>query len=112
MPNADSPLLGEWKVEDRFHSATYQILSQNRKTVGRVLLYDDGTTHYVWQPENARYIFQDVEEQGGLYVNGLSGATSQNSAKSHEIEVVHPDTLKVTSFHGELSISELWIRNN
>jgi len=106
----DKLILDDWIVKTRFYQATYQIIEQEGKIVGRILNYDDGTTQYSWDNEHPKYIFQNLKAKDGKLIDAVSGATTKTDKYQIEIQIKDKDTLHtISSFHNH-SISEQWIR--
>lgn len=105
-------LVGEWKINSQFYSATYQIEEEGNGLNGLVLFYDDGTTTYVHEDAKPRYAFTGLKKNSGSqYVDGVSGATTKNSTpKSIEIKRRSHDTLEVTTYMMKQSLTEIWTR--
>ena len=105
-------LIGEWKTNSQFYSATYQIAEEGTGLNGLVLFYDDGTTEYVHKDTKPRYIFTGLKKNSNSqYVDGISGATTKNSTpKSIEIKRRSYDTLEVTTYMMKQSLTEIWTR--
>ena len=109
-----SPIEGKWQVVSEFYKATYQIKKEAGSIVGKVLYYNDGTTHYKANGESNQYLFKDLSLEGNKYVDGVTGATSTKSeqAPQHtiELELLHEDTILAISYLMHQPIQETWIR--
>jgi len=108
------PLVGIWKVNSSFYSATYQIMKKRNQLNGLVLFYNDGTTRYKHDGTQQQYIFNGLKKkEDGQYVDGISGATTKNDTpKNIEIKIINKDTLEVTTFVMNKPLVEFWTRQN
>ncbi len=110
MDKKDLRILGDWRVNNRFYQASYQIANTNGKLVGKVMQYNDGTTKYQWDNKNPRYLFKNLTSKDGVFVDGYSGATMKTDGFKIQIQVLHEDTLNTTLFTNHHPTSEIWIR--
>lgn len=108
----EDPLVGKWKVNSKFYSATYQISEAGNELNGLVLSYNDGTSKYKQGDEKQYFVFTGLKKESELqYVDGISGATSKKDApKSIEIKQINKDTLEVTTFIMNKPLTEIWTR--
>ena len=109
--NKADDMVGIWKVNDRFTKASYQIEQDGRYLKAFVLAYDDGTTQYKFDGSKKHYAFTGLKHKKGVYVDGVSGATSKTeNPKNYAIKKKHKDTLEVTTYILNKPIIETWIR--
>ena len=110
--SVDKELFGIWDVKNKFYSATYEILKEDKKIKAKVLYYNDGTTKIFSDKENVRYLFVDLEKKDSIYVDGITGATGKtDSEKSLSIKILDNDLLEVTQYHPNGTTTETWTRN-
>lgn len=104
-------LSGQWIVNSKYYSATYEIFKESDGFDGLVLYYNDGTTRYKHDGSQNYFIFRHLRSEGKKYVDGVSGATSkQGMSKRIEINQIDEDTLEVTSYIVDQSLKEIWTR--
>ena len=109
--SSDDVLSGIWMVQDQFISATYLVEKSGSRYSAFVLSYDDGTTRYVQQDDEQHYVFSQLKEKDGLFVDAISAATSLNSQEPRiSIQPTHPDTLLVTTRVMGQPLVETWTR--
>ncbi|UTW61771.1 FMN-binding protein [bacterium SCSIO 12741] len=105
----DSNLFGKWRVESKYYKATYHIVEDEGKIEGRVLYYNDGTTLIQEEGKPSKFLFRDLKEQDGVYVDGISGATNTTN-KHWSLSLKHKDTIEAREHFGDQSSSEIWVR--
>ncbi len=104
-------IVGDWKVDSDFYNANYRIASEEGKLTTKVLYYNDGTTRYQYDGTQSKYIFHDLQEEGDVYTDGSTGATTSNKNKQNtKLELIHPDTLLISSYILQQQVTEKWIR--
>lgn len=102
-------LVGTWKFDGPFHKATYEITAEGSGFIGKVIDYDDGTSHYT--SKDALLCFEGLKKQDSIYVDGISGASASNkTAKTICIKVKNQDSLKATTYVMGRAIKEWWVR--
>ena len=105
-------LFGTWIVSSKFYKATCEILKEDGQVKGKILFYDNGTLRHYHSKNKPYYFFQNLIEKDQIYVDAVSGATQTKLDNTNlTIEVIHKDTLKVTTFIQKQPIQEFWIRN-
>lgn len=110
--NKSKKLLGSWKTTSEFYNAIYRIVEKDGSIQGIVEYYDDGTTYYKHgEGEEYEYIFKNLNEEGGVFVDAVSGATQSDSLpKEISIEIKSTDTLEVTTYIMNRPLRENWIK--
>lgn len=107
------PIDGIWKVHSQFYAAKCKIYEDDNSLKGRALYYNDGTTIYHDNEKQPMFFFRDLQAQGNMYVDGISGATHTDKQQNNlSIEVKAADTLLVTSYVLGKPIKEIWTRNH
>ncbi|WP_460219267.1 hypothetical protein [Psychroserpens sp. MEBiC05023] len=107
----ENPLLGKWEVDSKYYRAIYNIIKSNDSVKGKVLYYNDDTTIIRESDGKDYYIFMDLKEDEGIYVDAISGATKSNDIKPNiELNLIHLDTLDVTTYIRNKPLKEIWIR--
>lgn len=106
-------MIGIWKVDSKFYTATCEILEEDNTIKGVVLYYNDNTTvykHEDGQPKS--YFFKNITEKNGVYIDAVSGATkTENSNETATLHLLDQDTLEVTTYIMNKPLKEIWIRN-
>lgn len=103
------PLVGTWKVEGPYYHATYQIIAQDNGFVGKVMNYDDGTSHYT--SEDNRTCFEGLVKQDSIYVDGVSGASYLNKkGRTICLKIKNQDSLEATTYVLRQPLKEWWVR--
>jgi hypothetical protein len=101
-------ITGFWKVHSNYYKATYKIVEEQNKLVGKVIYYNDDTTIlYETGTKKDIFLFNLKPNKTG-YIDAVSGATKTNSNTS--IKTKHRDTLEVTSYIQNKPLIETWIR--
>ena len=109
--NKEDKITGIWRANSEFYKATYLILEEQGSLKAKVLSYDDGTTRYNSSKKRTWYQFNDLVENQGIYVDGISGATRKVSHDAADnVKVVDPDSLEVTRHVLGRPLKEKWIR--
>lgn len=101
-------IFGLWKIQNRFYEATYHITEEDGMVVARVMKYDDGTTKYLWDDDNPKYLFRNLQQKGEMFVDAVSGATKTDSNPTIEIEIWQIDSLRTTIYSNHHPRYELW----
>lgn len=110
---ADPRLLGEWQVDNGWYRAVYEIVEEEGTLKCRVRYYHDGTSTYVWDAQQPRYLFERLQQPDPdttIWVDAVSGATARSGGKQVEIALLPPDTLLVTLFVNGHPMPERWVR--
>lgn len=106
-------LHGEWRVNSSFYQSTCRIFEDNNQLKGLILTYNDGTTRYQHDGSTLRYLFENLKEKDGLFVDAISGATVKAGEQpAISIEQKSKDTLAVTSYVMNRPLTEIWTKNN
>lgn len=107
----DENIDGFWKVKSEFYRATYHVHNVDHSKKAQVIAYSDGTSSYTDHERPNQYVFNNLKQQEGVYVDAISGATKTSSLEhSNHIRVKHKDTIEVTTFIMGKPLKELWIR--
>ncbi len=102
---------GLWKTHDAFYRATYRIYDQKESKVAKIISYNDGTTQYTSQTRPNQFLFNNLIKNNEHYIDAVTGATkTQISKTSNTIQMIHQDTLEVTTFLFGKPLKELWTR--
>lgn len=102
---------GLWKTHDAFYRATYRIYDQKESKVAQVISYNDGTTQYTSKTRPNQFLFNNLIKNNNLYIDAVTGATkTQISKTSNTIQIIHQDTLEITTFLFGKPLKELWTR--
>ncbi len=107
-----SPILGKWSVESNFYSATYNIVEIGNRIKCEVLYYNDGTSSYKKDAGSPYYLSENLQYKNGIYIDGVSGATTKMSEQKINITLIHKDTLNVTTYIMNKPLIEHWIKTN
>ncbi len=102
-------ILGTWKVNSLFYKATYKIEKQNKRLIGKVIYYNDGTTILNKTGTEKDIFLTNLKYKNNVYVDAMSGAT-QTTSKNLIIKIKHKDTLEVTSYIGNKPLVEIWTK--
>lgn len=100
---------GTWRVNTPFYKSTCVIVVDDGYALARVLTYDDGTTNYSFSEGRPWYVFEKLMSEDGVYVDGVSGATSKEEAAVSVVQL-DVDTLLVTTYVLDKPITETWTR--
>ncbi len=105
------PILGQWKVNNSFYKATYQIVQADHTIKGQVLHYDDGTSQYHFNGTNPTYLFNNLIKKETVYVDAVTGATTLETTQNvNHITLKNQDTLYVTTYIHDKPLEEVWVR--
>lgn len=110
--HSGTALVGHWKVHSQFYQSTCQIYEDGRYLKGLILSYHDGTSTYHHAEESQRFLFENLKEKDGVYVDGISGATTMADDETPllSIELKSKDSLLVTTYIMNQPQTELWTR--
>ncbi|WP_299628228.1 hypothetical protein [uncultured Tenacibaculum sp.] len=105
----DQRVFGIWKTNSNYYKATYKIEKVNKKIIGKLLYYNDGTT-VLHETKTKKDIFiKDLKYKNQCYVDAVSGAT-KTATQNYKIKVKHNDTLEVTTYIRNTPLIETWTR--
>lgn len=100
---------GIWKVNNNHYKATYQIIQEQNRLIGKVIYYNDGTTILHETGTDKDLFLFNLKQKNNTYVDAVSGATN-NKTNTTIIKTKHIDSLEVTSYIMKKPITEIWIR--
>ena len=102
-------IIGLWKVNSNFYKATYKIVEEQNKLIGKVIYYNDDTTvlHETGTDKDI-FLFNLKPNKAG-YVDAVSGATKTKNYYT-SIKTKHKDTLEVTTYIQNKPLTETWTR--
>ncbi len=105
-------LEGKWKVNSPFYRAKYKIVrTDDGELKAHVLYYNDDTYEYSASEGKEKYLFENLVEKDGKYVDAVSGATStKNEAHNIELKIITNDSLRVTTYIMGKPVVESWTR--
>lgn len=108
--SSDSILEGKWKLISPFYKASCQIIKKGNGFEGLILSYNDGTSTYQYDANKPFYAFTCLKKQGGIYVDGVSGATQQKGKTKVSAQLISKDTLQLTTLIANQELKEIWAR--
>jgi len=107
----DFAITGKWHLKSAFYKASYKIFNEENELKAYLLSYDDGTSVYTYCGKKKHFLFQSLKKKKGRLVDATSGASQQENPKI-SLELLHTDTLLVTTYLMNKPLKEIWIRNN
>ena len=110
--NFNSDINGTWMINNDYYKATYRIYDEDNCKKALIVSYNDGTTKFSSKTKPNQYVFSNLKEQNGVYIDAISGAT-KTTAPTHtnHIKIKHKDTLEVTSYIMNKPLIEFWIKS-
>ncbi|OIQ18110.1 MAG: hypothetical protein BM557_07795 [Flavobacterium sp. MedPE-SWcel] len=97
---------GKWKVLSSHYKATYEVTEENDSIKAKALYYNDGTTILRASDGKDYYLFKKP------IINKATSETTNHKApkKNIGLDLVHKDTLKVTTYIMHSPLTETWVR--
>lgn len=104
-------ILGQWKTNNGFYHALYEIHTSDNGFDCKVIKYNDGTTSFDENHGKQYYLFKDLKWNKESYIDGISGASMKTtSKKKFEVRLLSKDSLEVTSYLLHKPRKEFWTR--